>query len=226
MRARVYGLATTILTTLACGSSATAPSIKAPISFLAGNGQTDTVQAQLQYALIVRLGSGPSGQSGAHQILRFQSVADSGQYRALIEPLIGGIPQAFLAETTDAGGEVGLVVTLGQDAGPAQIVVSAPEFGYVDTARFTVLPGHAVGMLAAPNDTDAYINATVKLRSAAVDRFGNPRSDNVRFVVLSGPGTLNGSTLTVGGYGPIQILGSVDGFTDTSAVFGDRKSVV
>jgi Tol biopolymer transport system component len=222
MRIRICGLATAILATAGCGSS-TAPAIKQhnpPISFLAGNGQTDTVQALLQYALIVRVGSGPSGQSSAHQVIRFQSVADSGQYRALVEPLIGGIPQPFLGDSTDAGGEVGVVVTLGQDAGPAQIVVSVPEFGYVDTARFTVLPGHAVGMFAAPNDTNAYLNGTVTLRTAAVDRYGNPRNDPVSFLVLSGLGTLNGSTLTVQEYGPIQVVGTSDGYIDTTTVFG------
>jgi hypothetical protein len=219
MRARICGLATAILATVGCGSS-TAPAHNPPISFPAGNGQTDTVQGFFNYALIVRIGSGPSGQSSEHRVVRFQSVPDSGQYRALIEPLIGGIPQSFLADSTGAGDEVGVVVTPGQDAGPARIVVSVPEFGYVDTARFTVLPGHAVGMFAAPNDTDAYINGTVTLRTAAVDRYGNPRSDPVSYHVLSGLGTLHASTLTVQQFGPIQVVGTADGYIDTTTVFG------
>ena len=89
MRTRVCGLAAGILAAVACGTSQlmAPPSRVSPIAFPAGNGQTDTIQAVLNQALIVRVGAGPSGQSGAHQVVRFQSVPDSGNYPAMTEPL-------------------------------------------------------------------------------------------------------------------------------------------
>ena len=221
MRARALGL-TTILTAIAC-SQPGAPYAGAPVpplSFSAGDGQSDTIQTVLSQALIVRVGLGPSGQSGKSRVVRFQSVLDSGQYRVQVEPLSGGTPQPFLADTTDVNGQASVVIVLGQDAGPGQIVVTVPEFGYVDTAHFTVNPGRAVAMFSAPNDTDAYINGTVTLRSGAVDRYGNRRSDSVSYFLLSGVGSVNGATLTVQSYGPIQVLGSSDGFIDTTTVYG------
>lgn len=228
MRTRVCGLAATILTTVACGTSnMTAPHpALSPIAFAAGNSQSDTILATLNQALVVRVGAGPSGQSGAHQVVRFQSVLDSGQFLAMTEPLAGGVPSGFVAETTDASGEAAVVVVLGQDAGPAPLVVTVPAFGYVDTARFTVQPGHAVGMFSAPNDTSAYPGGTVSLRTTAVDRYGNPRSDPVSFFVLGGPGTLSASTLTVNSYGPIQVIGTVDGYVDTTTVYGVPKGLI
>ncbi|HSY80489.1 MAG TPA: hypothetical protein VK807_01945 [Gemmatimonadaceae bacterium] len=171
------------------------------------------------------MGSGPGG-SGAHQIVRFQSVLDSGTYRVLVEPLAGGPPSSFVAETTDASGRAAVVIALGNDEGPGQLVVSVPALGYLDTARYTVLPGNPYAMQTMPNDTAAYIGGTVGLRTSVVDRFGNTRTDPVAFVVISGPGSINGSTLIVNSYGPIRVAGKADGFADTTTVYGVPKGII
>ncbi|HZS62483.1 MAG TPA: hypothetical protein VFA43_24670 [Gemmatimonadaceae bacterium] len=222
MCARVRGLVAIVLTAAACGHDSTSPPAlsHAPITFLRGNGQSDTIQTVLDQALVVRVGTGPDGQSAANQVVRFQSVQDSGTYRAQIEPLAGGTPMPFFAETTDASGEASIVVALGIDAGVGKIIVTVPQLGYADTALYTVLPGHAVSLLAAPNDTDASLGNTVTLRTRVVDRYGNARSDSVSLSVSSGIGSLHGHTLTVSSYGPIQVVGSADGFTDTTTVYG------
>lgn len=230
MRARVCGPVMLILTTVACGSAEptanTARGFPIPISFPVGNGQSDTIQATLGSTLVVRIGNGPHGQSGANQVVHFEAVQDSGQFRALVQPAAGGAPSTFVAETTDTFGEAPIFVVLGQTAGLGHIVVTAPAFGYVDTAHVTVQPGHAVGMFVAPNDTTAYLGGTVALRTSAVDRFGNPRSDPVSFFVLGGPGTVSGSTLTINSYGPIQVVGSSDGYIDTTTVYGVPKGAI
>jgi hypothetical protein len=221
---RTCGLTAALLTAIACGSSkATSPVFsRAPIAFPVGNGQTDTIQSVLTQALIVRVGSGPAG-SGAHQIVRFQSVLDSGTYRVLVEPLSGGPPSSFVAETTDASGQAAVVIAFGIDEGPGQLVVNVPALGYLDTARYTVLPGNAYAMQTMPNDTAAYLGGTVGLRTSVVDRFGNTRTDPVTFVVVGGPGSINGKTLTVNSYGPILVAGIADGLVDTTTVYGVPK---
>ena len=227
MLLRTCGLTAALLTAIACGGSkATGPALsRVPIAFPLGNSQTDTIQSVLSQALIVRVGSGPAG-SGAHQVVRFQSVLDSGTYRVLVEPLAGGPPSAFVAETTDASGQAAVVIAFGNDEGPGQLVVNVPALGYVDTARYTVLPGNPYGMQAMPNDTDAYLGGTVGLRTAVVDRFGNTRTDPVTFVVVGGPGSINGSTLTVNGYGPILVAGTADRLVDTTTVNGVPKGTI
>jgi hypothetical protein len=229
MCVRVCGLVAIVLTAGACGGSGATsprPNLSAPISFVFGNGQSDTIQAVLGNALIVHVGSGPNAQSGAKQVVRFQSVLDSGTYRVLVEPLTAVSPSSFVAETTDASGQVGIVVVFGIDAGLGKLVVTVPAFGYVDTAVFTVSPGHAVGLQAAPNDTDASLGGTVALRTSVVDRYGNTRPDPVSLFVLSGTGSLHGNTLTVNSYGPIQVVGSADGFSDTATVYGVPTGLV
>jgi hypothetical protein len=224
---RTCGLTAALLTAIACGSSkATGPALShVPIALPLGNSQTDTIQSVLTQALIVRVGSGPAG-SGAHQVVRFQSVLDSGTYRVLVEPLAGGSPSPFVAETTDASGQAAVVVAFGNDEGPGQLVVNVPALGYLDTARYTVLPGNPYAMQAMPNDTDAYLGGTVGLRTAVVDRFGNTRTDPVTFVVVGGPGSISGRTLTVNGYGPILVAGTADGLVDTTTVNGVPKGTI
>lgn len=206
MRARL--IAATVMA-VACGTS-TSPSARG-ISFTSGNAQADTILSILPQPLVIR--------AAAHQVVRFQSVVDSGAARVFVEP-VSGAPQFFAAETTDASGQASIVVALGTTEGLGRLVVSVPAFGYVDTASFIVLPGNAFRMQAMPNDTDAYIGGTVFLRTAVVDRFGNVRPDPVSFHVLSGHGGLNGLDLGVNGYGPIQVVGSADGFIDTTTVYG------
>ena len=227
MLLRACGLTAGILTAIACGSSkATGPALsRVPIAFTAGNVQTDTIQSVLTQALVVRVGSGTAG-SGAHQIVRFQSVLDSGTYRVLVEPLAGGPPSSFVAETTDASGQAAVVIAFGIDEGPGQLVVNVPALGYLDTARYTVLPGNPYAMQTTPNDTAAYLGGTVRLRTSVVDRFGNTRTDPVTFVVVGGPGSINGSTLTVNSYGPILVAGTADGFVDTTTVYGVPKGII
>lgn len=227
MYARACGWAAVILTAVACGHNSSPTAVAhAPITLVRGNGQSDTIQAVLNQALVVQVGAGPAGASGANQVIRFQSVQDSGAYPALLQPLIGGTPEPFAAETTDASGMASIVVVLGIDTGPGKIAITVPQFGYADTARFTILPGHATGLLAAPNDTDVYLGSTVALRTSAVDRYGNTRADAVSLAVLNSAGTLHGNTLTVSSFGAIQVVGSADGFTDTTTVYGVPNGLI
>jgi hypothetical protein len=222
MCARVTSLAVVILIAVGCRHDSLAPNARSPINleFVAGDGQVDTIQSVLTQALILQVGAGPHGESGAHQVVRFQSELDSGTYRLQFESLAGGPPSTYVADTTDANGRVSLVVVLGSDTGVAKYTVTVPEFGYSGEGSDFIQPGNAIAIQAAPNDTDAYLGDTVALRTATVDRFGNPRSDSVSFFVLSGSGVLRGHTLTVNSYGPIQVVGIAAGFIDTTTVYG------
>jgi hypothetical protein len=225
LRFRTMGQAAILAFLIACNSRSTEPhaSPLPPVSLVAGNGQSDTIQATLPKALVVQIGPGPAGQSAAHQTVQFLAVLDSGGIvqETFVEPPSGAAqPLSSLAESTDASGRVTVVVGLGIHAGPARLVVSVPAFGYVDTARFTTTPGQATGIQPHPGDTAAYVNHTVTLQSTVVDRRGNPRSGPVTYSLVSGPATLSGATATVTAYGQVLIMGSGAGFEDTTTIAG------
>jgi hypothetical protein len=101
----------------------------------------------------------------------------------------------FIAvDTTDAQGRVFVRMQFWFVAGPSELIISVPTFGYVDTVHFTVEPGNPVGVRVAPADTALYAGRQFPLRPYAVDRFLNPRLDvPFAFRVASGPVTVNGA---------------------------------
>jgi hypothetical protein len=212
----------------ACGSS-TAPHTTTPtphpnIYFLAGNQQTDTVQSVPAQALVVLITHNGSLVPGA--VVQFEAVsaADSvnpyGGDWVDIAPLSSNQPTSFVAETTNTQGEANVDVYFGTRAGTAPLVVKVPALGYVDTAKFTVTAGSAATLQSGPVDTSVYVNGTVKLHSAVVDRFGNPRTDPVSYALLSGPAHLSGSTVTVTGIGRVAVTGMANKAIDTSYISG------
>jgi Tol biopolymer transport system component len=226
MRIRALCVCCGAAVAVACGTDSTGPHHPASnIEFVVGNHQTDTIQAALNQALVIRIGSVPAGQTPAHQVVQFVAVpVDSSNAassdEAYLASLTSPTPLTFVADSTDASGQASVVIILGTKAGRARIIVRVPTFGYVDTAVFTVAPGHPAALRASPADTAVYAGGTVALHSAAVDRAGNPRTDPVTYTVMSGPATLAGSTLTVTGIGRVLVAGAANGAHDTSYASG------
>jgi hypothetical protein len=210
----------------ACGSS-TAPHTSTPhpnIYFFAGNQQTDTVQAVPAQALVVLITHNGSLVSNA--VVQFEAVsaADSanpyGGDWVDVASLSSNQPTSFVAETTNTQGEVAVDLFYGTRAGTAPLVVKVPALGYVDTAKFTVTAGGASTLRSGPADTAVYVNGTVNLHTAVVDRFGNPRTDPVSYAIVSGPAHLSGSTVTVTAIGRVAVSGRANKATDTSYISG------
>jgi len=211
----------------ACGTSTAPHSSSTPhpnIYFLAGNQQTDTVLAVPAQALVVLITHNGSLVSDA--VVQFEAVsaADSanpyGGDWVDIAPLSSNQPTSFVAETTNAQGKVNVDLYFGTRAGTAPLVVKVPALGYVDTAKFTVTAGSAATLRSGPADTAVYVNGTVNLHTAVVDRFGNPRTDPVSYAVVSGPAHLSGSTVTVTAIGRVAVSGTANAATDTSYISG------
>ncbi len=224
MSVRVALLAAVVVIAAACGSS-TGPNgaPKPGIAFAAGNQQTDSVQAFLNQALVVQINP-PSGVSAVGQIVQFQAIpSDSAGFNSDWcdpVPLTSNQPVSFVADTTDAQGRASVGIALGQRAGKARLLVKVPALGYLDTATFTVTAGAAASLASGPADTSVYVNGTVNLHTAVVDRFGNPRSDAVTYSVLSGPAKLSGSSVTVTGFGQALIAAMAGNRKDTTFITG------
>jgi WD40-like Beta Propeller Repeat len=223
---RVAGLVAATLVAAACSSS-TGPSGATShpgINLIAGNQQTDTVQTVLNQALVVQINQS-NGAPAANQIVQFQAISadttpfpNAGDWCDPV-PLLSNQPVSFVADSTDAQGQASVGIALGTRAGKARLLVRVPALGYVDTATFTVTAGAAASLVTGP-DTSVYVNGTVNLHSAVLDRFGNPRTDAVTYSVLSGPAKLSGSTVTITGFGQALIAGMADSKKDTTIITG------
>jgi Tol biopolymer transport system component len=69
------------------------------------------------------------------------------------------------------------MVEFGRKSGAGFIVVLVPQFGLMDTARYTVQPGAAVRIALSPHDTVLSRGESFRYRGTTVDRANNPRPD-------------------------------------------------
>ncbi len=160
------------------------------IQILAGAEAADTVEARLAQALRVAVRDA-SGRPLAGAVVRFDPLlmTVSSPYGPQRVPslYVGRLDSrdagVFAAETTSTRGVVNVAVRLGTVVGAAGVVVSVPEAGFVDTARFTVQPGNAAEVDVAPGDTAVRVGSTLALAANVLDRFRNRRPDAVTFRV-------------------------------------------
>ncbi len=126
---------------------------------------------------------------------------------------------AFAVGSTDAAGRTAVNVRLGTLAGPARLIVSVPILGFVDTARYTVLPGAAASVTVFPRDTALYQGRSYTLRGGVTDQFGNARSDPVAWTA-SAPGMSVTSAGVVTGlqFGRYTITGTAGTRSATASV--------
>jgi hypothetical protein len=205
---------------MACGDG-TGPDTGTGVRFVAGNAQTDTVDAILTQALIVEVRDS-LGRVAPGQIVRFQARLDSVTYAlpVLVAPLEGQYFGDFVADSTDAAGRAGALIRLGPTPGTARVFLTVPVYGYVDTATFTIEPGSPWAVFVEPADTLVSAGASYQLRAFVGDRHSNPRTDPVTYQALDAVATVSPSGLvTAQGQGRGRIVASAAGARpDTSWV--------
>ncbi len=181
---------------VAC-SEASGPSGGAALDVIAGGGRSDTVAARPLQALVVRL-RGTDGRPVAGEVVRFETLQpDSAAPGAVLVSATGASAYGpLLADTTNASGEASALLVYGWTAGTARLGVSSPRFGIQDTVTFTVLPGAATMVVAAPADTAVYVGHGFALRGYVADVYGNPRTDPLTFTALDAGITVAGTQVT------------------------------
>lgn len=152
---------------------------QAGISFLNGAGASDTVGAVLPQALVVEVRD-TRGAAAVGQLVRFTQVPSAGAALS-VAPGAGQSFDAFVAESTDARGQASVLVRLGSIPGAAQLAISVPAYGLVDTAAFTVQAGRPANVDVTPLDTAISVGAHFQLHAAVVDRYGNPTGGAVSY---------------------------------------------
>jgi hypothetical protein len=207
IRRLIVGLTTGAI--CACSDGSGPPRAEAGLRIISGADATDTISTQLAQALLVELRD-ERGDPIVDHTLRFSTVLVDpnqpfGGYGALVSRVDQNQFTNFASAQTDDAGRARVLVKLGIRAGPALVIVTNPDDGTADTATFTVQPGRAVRVVAAP-DTSIYVGRTMTLRSSVVDRIGNPRNDPVTHTVTGAAVTVSGSTVTAVALGTATIV--------------------
>lgn len=197
MRQSIKALILAVVAVSACGGDGPTESKPRPgITVTAGAGTTDTVQATPVQALNVVVNRA-DGKPAPGVVVRFIGELSRTNTQAL-SMAVGTLTSTEFglsaADTTDASGVASVRVRFGSVAGEGRIIVTVPELGFQDTARYTVTPGAAARTSISPRDTVVYLDGSVTLRAFVTDRFGNRRSE---VPTLTGPEGVSVSGLTV-----------------------------
>ena len=178
----------------ACGTDATSPggttNGKAGIDIVAGANGSDTVDAALPLALRVVVRDA-AGRVMSGTVVRFTSapvrLSDGSTLPGVLVGAVNALSATgFLAETTSAQGVVSARIVAGRAAGAAAVVISVPQTGFQDTARYTIAPGLAAAVVLPVVDTTLQVGRTLTLGGHVEDRYGNRRTDAVTY---DAPGT-------------------------------------
>lgn len=158
------------------------------VTVLDSAGLVDTVDALpgREFVLSILEPNG-KGINGADVFLHLSSqvTADSSRLFWPAYPVYG--VRTSLDTITAFVNDAGLVrfrFQRNQDAGTFPLVIRIPQIDYADTFNFIVQPGAAETLAVIPSDTALYRGASVQLRAAVLDRYGNPRTDPVTYSAL------------------------------------------
>jgi len=190
---------------------------------LYGDGASDTVLSMPAQALVVEVRA-ENGAPAQGTVVRFQALpidsANPYSFGLYVAPLTSPNFSLFAADSADFRGRASVLIELGFRAGAARLLVSAPEFGLQDTARFTVFPGKPTHVVVQPEDTTLYRGSSFQVRAATADQFGNLRLDPVSYSAIEpGISVTSGGRVTAGpGFVRARYTASAQGWTDSGWV--------
>lgn len=187
------------------------------IELVAGSEQTDTIDAELDQALVVVVRDS-AGELLPGVDVVFESL--SGPSFVLLRPLESRDYSYPVVLETDVRGRAAVRVTMGYNVGLARVRVLVPEFGFADTAHYVVEAGAPVRANVAPRDTARLPGGSYALRSSGLrDRRGNVVAGNAEpvFSVISGPATVSQEGVVTAGasIGRARIVAAYGRFEDT-----------
>ena len=188
------------------------------IFVVAGGGGTDTVVTTFVQALVVDVVTPQGVAEGV--IVRFDGTLSNGTPTVLVAPIVGQsvfVPGVAIA--TDARGRASVRVQLGTVAGPAEVHITVPEFGYSTTVTYTVTPGLPVALTVAPQDTVVEVGASFTSRSQVVDQFGNAVNEPVALLQPSANLSVAGTQITATAPGRGTVTARAGTFADVLRVF-------
>ena len=170
------------------------------ITVVAGGDLADTVATTFVQALVVDVLTPQGPAEGV--VVRFESLAPEATPTVFVAPVVGMSPFTQVATiATDSRGRASVRLQFGTVAGPAELHITVPEFGYSATVPYTIEPGAAVAITAAPQDTVVAVGTTFSSRSRVIDQFGNARDQPVALSDPTANLAVNGTQITASGPG-------------------------
>ena len=227
------------LAVVACGGDSAGPDQPTPplgppgISFVSGANASDTAGAFLPAPLVIQLRD-----SLGRSVPNAPLVATSTQ--VLVQPpcawecipyepspewqlavgrtlnTIGGASSVDLR--TDSLGRASVYIQMQWFASNAGVVVQDQTRGLVDTAHFTITPGHPYGALIEPRDTAVYLGSTFSLRAGMADGYDNIISPSGTLTAEPGITVASDRSLTATAYGVWRVIETDGGSADTTIV--------
>lgn len=155
------------------------------VRFIAGANLSDTIEAVPLQAVVVEVRD-QRGAIAAGTPVRFEVRQSLGAWPMRVTPATGTAFTGIAAMTADSRGRASVVLQLGIRAGPAVLVVTAPELAMVESTTVMIKPGSPVQFSITPADTALYVGGHYTPRAASVDRYWNVVDNNVP-VTLSNP---------------------------------------
>lgn len=185
LRTRALTLVAMPTVCIACGgdSSTAPPPVPATqgLRIVAGSGLTDTIEAQVTSLLTVEVRQ-PSGSLAIGTLVRFQAKVVGDSIRRVSSMTVCPRAEAsclysriLIVDTTDTQGLARVRVRFGSVAGRAQVRITVPDYGLVDSATYAVAAGAPARIVKASADTGLTFGESALLRGSVTDRLGNVR---------------------------------------------------
>jgi hypothetical protein len=203
------------------------PSRGPGIHFVRGANATGAILEVLDAPLVVEVRDADGNVAREGTVIRFESIITyPGRYPdpplgEVMVPLADGSTfTVFTTRPADWRGRAEVRVMLGTRAPEARLVVSAPELGLVDTARFSVIPGPPESIALTPWDTTIVAGHSYTIHARVRDHYGNTTPDGVRWTVGganggSGASITSAGVVTVNAPGDYEFTARLIGGGDT-----------
>lgn len=196
----------------ACSGEVTGAGPRTPgVHVVSGASLADTANAEVSPKLRVRV-RGEDGQPLAGKEVVFRG--EDGMH--VLDARGWWMVEA--SDTTDSDGRAEVAIKFGARAGTSRIVITVPETGAADTARYDVRPGAPARVVLEPGDTTVYVGRSFKLRGVVTDRNGNRRTEAVTYAYGDGPVALADGVVTGQAIGRARVIAQYGTATDAADV--------
>jgi hypothetical protein len=222
---RVWSTAgtTVAVAVIACGGEIANPAggNGAGLRIVSGAPVSDTISSTVAQPLTVAVVDG-TGRPAAGRFVLFEVLpaVPPTEVSASLAIMREGSPAPgiVILDTTDSRGHAAVRVQFGVIAGANAVRITVPELGYVDTARYTTLPGALHHVDVAPADTAAYVGKDYVLRAHGADRQGNMRvGDRITFSTETGSATVDATGAVVAtAIGRASVVARAGGLSSTA----------
>ena len=207
----------------AAGPAASGPAI---LRITSGGSGSDTILTTLPQLLSVQV-TDSAGHPFVGIIVRFDAVGivdptgrTSSAAMVYAAPADSGNKTDALALRTDGQGRAQARVILGNKAGAGTMLITVPDAGVQDTARYVIKPGKPFQVYTTIADTAVLTGATFAVPYKVIDYFGNFVTDLPTFTV--GPALVRvdaNGTVTAGDQpGRGWVEAKINGLADTLLV--------